>query len=112
MGLYRTSAARRHFSRVALAAMAFPAAAPAFQRAAPAGAQFRSFDSWIRDCSASDVADPARDRDVGTRSTSWSIELAACTEMAGARRHVSAHGLCLLVVALGQSHGPAILAVP
>src|SRR5260370_24780588 len=110
MGLYRTSAPRRHFSRVALVPMAAPASATTFQRAAPAGPQFCSFDSWIRDRSAGDVADPVGPGRLGTRSTSWSAELAAATNVARAGRDVSADGLRLLVVALGQPHSPAVLA--
>src|SRR5712691_5252797 len=110
MGLYRASAARRHFPRVALVAMAFPASATTFQCHAPAGAQFRSFDSWIRDCPTRHVALPAGDRNLGARSTSWSAQLVTTSAMDCRRRHISAHGLRLLVVALGKSHGPALLA--
>src|SRR5262249_17451986 len=112
MGLYRTSAARRTLSRAALSTMASSIATPAFQHAGPASAQFRSFHSWIPDRPACLVADSVGDRRLGARSTCWSAQLARVAKLGHARRHISAHGLCLLVVALGQSHGPAFLAIP
>ena len=80
--------------------MAFPAPAPAFQHAAPAGAQFYSFYSRIRDCPTCDAANSPGRGGLGERLPSWSAELAATADVARARRHLYVNGLCLLVVAL------------
>src|SRR6266496_4529768 len=99
-------------SRAALLAMAFSAAPPAFQRNAPATAQFCALDSWIRHRPSRHAANPARGRDVGTRSACRFVELGRSARMGRLHRHVSAHGLRLLVVALGQPYGSTVLASP
>src|SRR5260370_23611996 len=98
MGLYRTSAARRTFSRAPLSAMASSIATPAFHHGGPASAQFRSFHSWIRDRPSPHVADSVGDRRLGARSTSWLVELAATAAMYRGRRPVSVHGFSFLAL--------------
>jgi len=49
---------------------------------------------------------------VGTRPTCWLIELAEFANFGCLDRDLSAHGLRILVVALGQPYDPALLAVP
>ena len=92
--------------------MAIPSAPPAFQRAASPGAQFCALDSWIRDRSSRHAANPASDSDVGTRETYWFVKLAGRPVLDRLRGDVSADGLRLLVVALGQSHDSSLLAFP
>src|SRR6266480_7841 len=108
---WQTTAGLR-ISRAALVAMAFSAAPPAFQRTTPATAQSCALDSWIRHRPSCHAAHPTRGSDLGTRSAYRFVELGRSALMGRLHRHVSAHGLGLLVVALGQSQGSTVLAVP
>ncbi len=99
-------------SRPALAAVAISAATPAFQRTASSGAQFCALNSRFRHCPARHAANPPRGGNVGARSTYRFIELGRSAQMGRRHRDVSHNGLRVLVVALGQSHGSALLAIP
>src|SRR5207245_1550050 len=103
--------AGRCVSRTVLIAMAIPPASPAFQRAATTGAQFCAFDSWLRHRSPRHAPNPTCGSDVGARSAYRFVKLGFPSGLGCRHRDVSADGLCLLVVALGQSHGAAVLAV-
>src|SRR6266487_6594600 len=96
---WQTTAGLR-ISRAALVAMAFSAAPPAFQRTTPATAQSCALDSWIRHRPSCHAANPTRGSDLGTRSAYRFVELGRPAWMGRLHRHVSAHGLRLLVVAL------------
>jgi len=92
--------------------MAISAATPAFQRTASSGAQFCAVNSRFRHRPARHAANPARGSDVGAGSTYRFVKLGRSAQMGRLHRDVSADGLRVLVVALGQSHGPALLAIP
>ena len=92
--------------------MALSAATPAFQRPTPSGAQFCALDSGFRHRSSGHAANSTCGSDVGARSAYRFVKLGRSARMGRLRRYVSADGLRLLVVALGQSHGSALLAIP
>jgi len=92
--------------------MALSAATPAFQRAASSGAQLRAFDSRFRDRSSGHATNPTRGSDVGARSAYRFVKLGRSTRVGRLHRYVSAHGLCVLVVALGKPYGSGLLAIP
>src|SRR3989442_4864101 len=95
------SAACLHAYCAVLAPVAFSPATPAVSCAASADSQFPSLRSGVRRRSPRDVAHPARRGHVGARSTCWFAQLACPSTLGCGHRDVSAHGLCLLVVALG-----------
>ena len=94
----------------ALAAMAFSSASPTFQCTPSPGTQLRPLDSGFCHRSFRHATNPARDSDVGARETFWFVKLAGRPVFDRIRRDVFADGLCVLVVALGQSHDSALLA--
>ena len=110
-GLCRQATAGLPVSRAVVTAMAISAAPPAFQRAPSLGAQFCALDSWLRHRSSRYAANSHRSWIVGARSRDRLVELAATPRLGHCHRNIPADGLRLLVVALGQSHGPNLLAV-
>src|SRR5439155_6741836 len=110
-GLCRPATAGLHLSCAALAAMALPAAPPAFLRGEPTGAQFCALVPRFWHCTLRHATNSDRVGDLGRISTYRSVELAFRSGLGCWHRDVSTDGLRLLVVALGQPHGAAILAV-
>jgi hypothetical protein len=108
---YWQTAAGLCISCAALSAMALPAAPPAFQCVASSGAQFHALDSGFRHRPSRHATNPDRRGNVGTGSAYWIVKLGRSARMGRVDRYISAHGLRLLVVALGQSHGAALLAI-
>src|SRR6266508_2266588 len=109
-GSCRQAAADWHIPRATFVAMALSAATSAFQHAASARAQFCPLAARIRDRPSRHAANSDRRRDVGTTETHRFVKLACCALVGCCDRNVSADGLRLLVVALGQPYGPAFLA--
>src|SRR5438045_4308864 len=110
-GLCGPAAPGLHVPCAALATMALPAASPAFRHGSSARAQFCALDSWVRHRSTGHAANSDRSGHLGARSTYRFVALACASCMGCRHSDVFADGLRLLVVALGQPHGAAILAV-
>src|SRR5437016_4098164 len=106
------SAAGRDFYYSVLAAIAFSAATAAFQRLPSIGPQLDFVHSGIPGRALRDAADSGRGSDLGAKPTRRSLELAGAADMGSRNRDLSAHGLRILVVALGQPYDPGLLAVP
>src|SRR5262249_24586780 len=109
-GLYRQTIAGLPVSCPALAPMAISVAPTTFQYAASPRPQLCALDSRFCHRSPGHAANPARGGDVGARSPHRFVKLAAAARLGRCDRHLSADGLCLLVVALGQSYDPNLLA--
>src|SRR4029078_11644133 len=106
------ASADRNIRGAAFAAMAFPTARSAFPFAPPAGPHIRARTSLKRHSALGDVADSTHARRLGGDAEHWLTPLDTVTRLGGNRRERSSHGLRLLVVALGQSHGAIPLALP
>jgi len=95
------------FSTVEMAATA-----PALLRAAKTGAQPSIFGAGILAPAASAYPDSARPLFLGAGKRNWIVELDKITAGYCGDRGVSADGLGLLLVALGDAPHPVLLAVP
>src|SRR5205807_7335715 len=103
-GLCRQAAVGLPVFRAVVTAMAISAAPPAFQHAESSGTELRALDSWVRHRPSRHATNPTCDSDVGTRPAYWFIKLARLTGGGRCHRNVYAHGLRLLVVALGEPY--------
>ena len=110
-GLRRQATAGLPVCRPAVTPVAISFAPTAFQRAPPACPELCALDSWLRHRSSGDVADSNRHCDMGARATNRVIELASRTDLDCRDPNISFDGLRLLVVALGDAHGPVLLAI-
>jgi hypothetical protein len=110
-GLCWQAAAGLRLPRAALVAMAISAAAPTFQGASSPGAKLCALDPGLRNRAPRHVTGPVRNCDVGARPAHRIIELVSRSGMGRCDRDVSVDGLRILVVALGDAHGAALLAV-
>src|ERR1700693_2757080 len=91
--------------------MALSITARAFWSGAASDSQLCRIDPRFCDCALRDVADSVSGSGLGGKSALWFVALAWLARMDRSGRRIRFNGLRLLVVALGQSYGPALLAI-